>query len=70
MWSKQKSSAQFTVPYSDANGVQHFSLIRVEIEVAPEHMANVPTIIDTLREMGAQCIVDSEMDNLWNTGAI
>jgi len=70
LWSKQSSTAQYVVPYEDADGNQHFSLIRVQLEVAPEHLSAVSTIIDTLREMGAQCIIDSEMDDLWNTGAI
>jgi hypothetical protein len=69
-WSKQRSTAQFVVPYLNAAGEQFFSLVRIQIEVAPEHLSDVSTVIDTLREMGAQLLVDSEMDDLWNTGAI
>jgi hypothetical protein len=68
-WSKQKVSATYVIPYLDSDGIQHFSLIRVECEVSPVHLANVSTLIDTLREKGAQCIVDAEMDDTWNTGA-
>jgi hypothetical protein len=69
LWSKQKTTGTYTIPYYDANGNQFFSLIRVEMEVAPEHLAAESTLIDTLREKGAQLIVDSEMDDTWNTGA-
>jgi len=69
LWSKQKTSSTYLIPYYDSDGRQFFSLIRVEMEVAPEHLTNVSTLIDTLREKGAQMIVDAEMDGTWNTGA-
>lgn len=68
-WSKQKVSSTYLIPYMDADGNQFFSLIRVEMEVAPEHLSDVSTLIDDLREKGAQMIVDAEMDGTWNTGA-
>lgn len=69
LWSKQKVTCTYTIPYFDANGNQFFSLVRTEIEVAPEHLASASTLIDTLREKGAQMLVDSEFDDSWNSGA-
>jgi len=68
-WSKQKVSVTFTTPYMDSEGVQHFSLVRIEMEVSPVQLANTSTLIDDLREKGAQLLVDSELDGTWNTGA-
>lgn len=69
LWSKQKVSATYTIPYYDANGNQFFSLVRTEIEVCPEHLASVSTLISTLREKGAQLLKDAEMNDTWNSGA-
>jgi hypothetical protein len=68
-WSKQKVSSTYVIPYLDSEGVQHFSLIRSEMECSPVHLANVSTLIADLREKGAQVIMDAEMDDTWNTGA-
>jgi hypothetical protein len=69
LWSKQKVTCTYTIPYYDSTGNQFFSLVRVEMEVAPEHLADDSTLVDTLREKGAQLMVDSELDDTWNTGA-
>jgi hypothetical protein len=69
LWSKQKVSLTHTVPYYDDAGNQFFSLVRIEMEVSPEHLAHTSTLVDNLREKGAQLLVDSELDDTWNTGA-
>jgi hypothetical protein len=68
-WSKQKSKATLVVPHYDTDTGMHYSLIRIEMEVSPVHLAAESTLIDTLREKGAQLIIDSELDDFWNAGA-
>jgi len=68
-WSKQKSKCTLVIPHYDADTGMHYSLVRVEMEVSPVHLAAVSTLIGTLREKGAQLIIDSELDYFWNSGA-
>lgn len=67
-WSKQRCKATVVIPYLSSD-TQYFAVARVEVEVNPEHLANDSTLIDTLREKGAQLLVDSELDTFWDTGA-
>lgn len=68
-WSKQKCKATYVIPYAE-DGEMFYSLVRIEMEVAPKHLASNSTLFAELGEKGAQLLKDSEMTTFWTTGAV
>jgi hypothetical protein len=70
VYTKQKGKLQFSIPYTDDNGNAHYSIVRVEIEVSPEQLAADSTLVDKLREFGAQLLKNAGTDGFWDVGSL
>lgn len=67
---KQKTKLQYTIPFETTDNGVVYSLVRVEIEVHPLQLSASATLIDTLREQGAQLLKDADTDAFWDTGSL
>ena len=67
VWSKDKKSISYAVPYTLASGAISYQTIRIEREVHPEFPA--ASALD-LNIVGAQILFDSEAANYWSSGSL
>jgi hypothetical protein len=67
VYSKDKKSISYTVPYVLADGTISFNVIRIEREVHPEFSA--AAALD-LNIVASQLLTDSESATFWSAGAL
>lgn len=66
VWGKDKKVVSYTVPIRLASGQIVHNVIRVEREVHPDlSQANCAE----MNKIGAQLLIDSDLDNFWSVGS-
>jgi len=66
-YSKFKAKVQFIRPIQLADGTISYCIARAEIEYHPEATS---TDVDELREMGGQCFIGNQFDDLFVAGTL
>lgn len=66
-YSKAKMTIARTAPQILASGKTVFNVVRCEIELHPEAEA---TVLDEMKGIGVNLLIDAELDTFWSVGNI